>query len=118
MKRVADDAVVKRATGQVERFRDHRGRVVRLTTERWHHIIQHSEMTGQKRNLRMTVADPERVLTSRLDPTVRLYDRRFSASPVGAKYLMTAVKLLEDNGFIITAFYTDEIKGGAEVWAK
>ncbi len=110
--------MVKRGTGHVERFRDYRGGVVRLTTERWHHIIQHSEMTGQKRNLRMTVADPERVLTSRLDPTVHLYYRRFPASPVGAKYLMAAVKVLEDDSFIITAFFIDEVKGGAEVWAK
>jgi len=31
---------------------------------------------------------------------------------------MVAVKILEDDAFIITAFFTDEVKGGTQIWPK
>jgi len=106
---------VTRAT---RRIRDYAGRTVRLTAERWQHLVEHSEMVGQERKLRQTLRAPQTVLTSRLDPTVHLYYRFFRKSPVGAKHLMAAVKMLEQDAFVITAFFTDEIKGGSQVWPK
>ena len=98
--------------------KDYAGRRVRLTEERWRHILEHPEMAGQERKLREVLRAPERVFTSRLDPTVHLYYRFYRRSPVGPKYLMATVKILEQDAFIVTAFFTDELKGGSEIWAR
>jgi hypothetical protein len=97
---------------------DYRGRKVRLTGERWQHVIEHAEMAGQLPRLRSTLRSPDRVLLSRLDTSVHLYYRRFERTPVTSKHLMVAVKDLDDDAFVITAFFTGEVKGGAEIWAK
>jgi hypothetical protein len=31
---------------------------------------------------------------------------------------MVAVKVLEEDAFVITAFFTDEVKGAEQIWAK
>ena len=82
------------------------------------HIVEHPEMLGQERKVRTALRAPHKVMTSRLDATVHLYYRLFPRSPVGRKYLMVAVKGLEDDAFVITAFFTDEIKGGRTVWPR
>lgn len=75
-------------------------------------------MAGQERKLREVLRAPKKVLTSRLDLTVHLYYRFYRRSPVGPKYLMVAVKILEQDAFVITAFFTDELQGGSEIWAR
>ncbi len=97
---------------------DYRGRNVRLTDERWRHVIEHAEMMGQLRKLRSTLHSPDRVLHSRLDASVHLYYRWFESTTVGSKHLMVAVKDVGADAFVITAFFTDEVKGGSELWAK
>ena len=58
------------------------------------------------------------VFTSHKDSSVHVYYRRYSRSPVGSKHLMVAVKILEQDAFVITAFFTDEVKGGEQIWPK
>jgi hypothetical protein len=101
-----------------KRITDYSGRTVRLTEERWQHIIEHSEMAGQQPRLQRTLKEPSRVLTSQLHASVHLYYRLFERSPVGRKYLMVAVKMLQDDAFVITVFFTDELKGGQTLWPK
>ena len=98
--------------------KDYAGRVVRLTDERWRHILDHPEMSRQKRRVRETLKEPDMVFTSHRDSSVYLYFRFYPRSPVGRKYLMVAVKILEADAFIVTAFFTDEIKGGSQLWPK
>ena len=97
---------------------DYRGRKIRLTDERWQHAIEHAEMAGQLSRLGWTLRSPDRVLRSRLDTSVHLYYRWFPRTPVTSKHLMVAVKDLDDDAFVITAFFTGEVRGGAEIWAK
>jgi hypothetical protein len=105
-------------TPATKTIKDYAGRVVQLTAERWQHVIEHSEMRGQKHKLRQTWREPHRVLTSRLDSSVHLYYRLYERSPAGWKCLMVAVKVLRDAAFVITAFFTDELKGGKNIWPK
>jgi hypothetical protein len=105
-------------TPTTKRIKDYSGRTVRLSAERWQHVVEHSEMVGQERKLRQTLREPQKVLTSRLDSSVHLYYRLYERSPVGRKYLTAAVKMLDEDAFVITAFFTDEIKGGSIVWPK
>ncbi len=57
-------------------------------------------------------------VTSRLDSSVHLYYRLSEHSPVGRKYLLAAVKVLSDDAFVVTAFFTDEVTGGENVWPR
>lgn len=47
-----------------------------------------------------------------------MYYRYYARSPVGSKHLMVAVKILEQDAFVITAFFTDDVKGGEQIWPK
>ena len=31
---------------------------------------------------------------------------------------MVAVKIFEEDAFVITAFFTDEVKGGEQIWPR
>lgn len=73
-------------------------------------------MVGQRAKLRATLREPGLVLCSRLDESVHLSYRLFRRTPVGTKYLLVAVKILEQDAFIVTAFFTDEAKGGRQLW--
>ena len=100
------------------KIKDYAGRWVRLTAERWQHVVRHPEMPGQERKLRRTLRQPDIVLTSRLDSSVHLYYRLYRRSPVSRKYLMAAVKILDQDAFVITSFFTGETEGAAEIWAR
>ena len=103
---------------RARRIIDYANRTVRLTDERLLHILEHSEMAGQVRRIREVLQKPDFVYTSHKDSSVHVYYRHYSRSPVGSKHLMVAVKILEQDAFVITAFFTDEVKGGEQIWQK
>jgi hypothetical protein len=103
----------------MERFKDVHGRQVRFTGERREHIeSDHPEMSGQLEKIENTLSSPDIIVKSRTDPQVELFYRNYRTTPVTEKYLCVAVKTLEDNLFIITAYFTDTIKGGEVLWGK
>ena len=65
-----------------------------------------------------TVVSPLCVVQSSSDPTVELSYQRYPATRVGDKYLCVVVKLLPADAFIITAYLTDQIKRGVELWSS
>jgi hypothetical protein len=52
------------------------------------------------------------------DSSVHVYYRHYARGPVGSKHLMEAVRILEEDAFVTTAFFTDEVKGGEQIWPK
>jgi len=66
---------------------DHEGGQIRLSDERRSHILEHPEMVGLDAEIGMTVRDPEIVLRSRTDESVRLYYRSCQTTIVGRKWL-------------------------------
>jgi hypothetical protein len=103
---------------RTRRMTDYEGRRVRLTDERLGHIHEHQEMVGQERRISEVLQKPDVVFTSHKDSSVHVYYRRYARSPVGSKQLMVAVKILKEDAFAITAFFTDEVKGGDQIWPK
>ena len=75
-------------------------------------------MVGQERRIREVLQKPDVVLTSQKDSSVHVYYRQYARGPVGSKQLMVAVKILEQDAFVITAFFTNEVKGGEQIWPK
>ena len=100
-------------------FEDIYHRRIRLTDEREEHIeTDHPEMSGQKGKVQDTLLDPDRVVRSRTDPDVELFYRHYATTPVSEKYLCVVVKVIWDDLFIITAYFTDTIKRGETLWRK
>src|SRR5687768_14495098 len=97
-------------------FKDHRGRQVRVTDERWEHILEHREMIGLDEAVEVAVGDPELVIVSKSDPTCLLNYRFISAPRFGDMWLCAVVKYLENDAFLVTAYLTDKIKAGQQVW--
>ena len=100
-------------------FRDLHGRSVRLTEERLLHFqTEHPEMAEQLSRLSETLAAPDRIIRSRTDETVELFYRHYSSTPVTSKFLCIVIKAVQNDAFIITAYYTDTVKKGEILWDK
>lgn len=95
---------------------DYEGRSVRLTEKRWRHIEEHPEMIGLRRALAETLREPEAVIQSGSDPLARLYYRFYHRTMVGGKHLCLAVKVRQDDAFVVTAYLTDRVMKGTVLW--
>lgn len=99
-------------------LRDYKGTVIRLTAERRAHILGHPEMSGLEQALAETLLAPERVVESLSDPTAALHYRFFLGTHVGDKWLCVVVKYTALDAFVLTAYLTDKIKKGIQLWPK
>ena len=98
-------------------FNDIHNRVIRLTAERRQHLqTAHPEMTEAILRIAETLTKPDKIARSRTDTTVELFYRYYPSTAVTSKFLCTVVKVLPDDNFIITAYYTDTIKRGESLW--
>ena len=104
------------ADGDTFLLTDYQGRTVRFTGERQRHVLEHPEMVGQLGRIAETVSSPELVVMTRLDKSVHVYHRFYNTTPVTSKYLQVAVKLLADDAFVLTAFYSSRPKRGETIW--
>jgi hypothetical protein len=92
------------------------GFTVHVTRERWSLIttIKHPVMLGCEGAVKQTLENPEQVRQSRSDPEVLLF---YQAS--GEKRWVCAVaKHATEQSFLITAYPTDAIKEGTQIWPK
>jgi hypothetical protein len=87
-----------------------------LTDERLAHILEHPEMVGLDDAIGETLSQPQRVIQSLSDPQARLYYRYYVGTRVGDKYLCVVVKVVGADAFVLTAYLTDTIKKGYQLW--
>ena len=100
-------------------FKDIYGRQIRLTDRRQEHIeADHPEMVGQFDKILNTLLNPDKIVRSRTDPQVELFYQSYKATPVTDKHLCVIVKAGTNDLFIITAYFTDTIKGGQMLWER
>lgn len=95
---------------------DYNGREIRLTIERKQHILEHPEMSDQFERIKETLEHPETVIATHNDSTVHVYHRYYEMTPVTSKFLQVAVKLLDGDAFVLTAFYSRREKKGTVIW--
>jgi len=94
-------------------------RSIRLTVERRLHLeTAHPEMIDQVLRVAETLATPDTIVRSRTDAMGELFYKHYPSTPVTDKFLCTVVKVLPEDLFIITAYYTDTVKRGAILWEK
>jgi len=100
-------------------LRDIWGNELRLTQERLAHLSEHPEMRRQEDRLPQTLLEPDVVIQSQSDETVRLFHRFYSGTIVGDKHLCVVVKYPQKaSAFIITAYFTDKVKTGGVLWKR
>ncbi len=81
--------------------RSKHGILIRLTEERWSHIIdEHGELAELRAEILSTVSDPERILAGNMGERLALR----SLEP--GKWLVVVYREVEEDGFVITAFLT------------
>ena len=73
-------------------------------------------MVGLEQAIEDALAQPAAVVESFSDPQARLYYRFYVGTRVGDKYLCVVVKLLAGDAFVLTAYLTDKIKRGVQIW--
>ena len=95
---------------------DYQNRRVRLTEERLEHILRHPELSAMEGEIDITLKNPEEVRRSRTDETVFLSYRYYTETLIGDKWLCVVVKYLDNDAFVLTAYFTDKIKKGEQVW--
>ncbi len=87
---------------------------VRLTTERWFHIVEnHDEVAGYYDDVLDVVDQPDLVLQGYRGSLVAIrgYGRN--------RYLMVVYReLSEDDGFIITAYFSSKLDRKKIVWKR
>ena len=87
-------------------IKDKDNKIIYLTDEQWKHITtRHSDVNIE--GVKETVLNPLIIKQDKIDRFL-LYYYRFNK--LKRSYLMVAVKYLNDEGFIITGFYTRHIR--------
>lgn len=97
-------------------FTDYRGKTIRFSEERIHHIEEHLEMNHFEEHIRDTLLNPKAVVRSNRDPEASLYYRYYMGTRIGDKWLCIVVKDDNKDAFVLTAYFTDKIKKGEIVW--
>ena len=78
---------------------------IRLTNERWIHIIiGHPELIGYHIKVLETIKDPEAIYAGRSGECIAIKNIK------NEKYMVVIYKELNNDGFVITAFKTNHIK--------
>jgi hypothetical protein len=91
------------------------GKKISFTKERFLHItLRHPELEGKEKEIIETLKNADFVQVSVYDKNVLLYYRLIGKSD----YFVVAVKLLNNHGFIITAYIANMIKKGEVIWKK
>ncbi len=67
-------------------------------------------MVNQIERIKETLIRPDKLITSPKDVNACYYFRHYKETPFPAKFLLVAVKYLNGDGFVITAFYTTQMR--------
>ncbi len=91
------------------------GPAIHLDRKYWAHLIRkkHPSLSGKKSLVQRAVEDPDFVRKSHTDPAVFLYYLAYNAY-----WLCVVCKHENGRGFFVTAYVTDRIKRGEEVWRR
>ncbi len=90
---------------------------IEITVERWNHICeQHPELNTLWETVRITLENPDFIKMSLADRSVRMYYHYFD-NLLGGKYILAVVKTNQRN-FLLTAYVTDYIKAGEDLWKR
>jgi hypothetical protein len=92
---------------------------IRLTESKYDHVCKrHPEVASEIEKMKETLVSPQIVRRSLYDKKVWLFYRFFENTPVTEKYLMVAARVFNDEGLVVTSYFTDKVKIGEEIWRE
>jgi len=94
------------------------GKIVSLNTKRWEHVLSHPEMCRQRLKIKDCLVNPDEIRESERSSKIWLFYKLYQKTPVTTKYVLVVVRIMNGEGFIVTAFFTDKIKKGELIWRK
>ena len=88
---------------------------VRCTIAYWEFIQtqKHPSVFGKIEEIKLTLSAPDEIRKSNKDPNVFLFYR--GQHP---RWMTAVIKRADGFGFLITAYPTDSIKAGEQIWKK
>ncbi len=75
-------------------------------------------MSGQIDKIKETPLNPDAIIRSRTDPNAELFYKYYDITPVTKKYLCVIIKVMTDDLFLITTYFTDTVKRGEMLWER
>ena len=87
-------------------FIDHEGRNIRLSEERWKHINErHPETRGKEKFIEETISMPDFMQEGNKGEFLAI--KKYRKTPItDNKYFAVVYKLIDKDGFLITAYFT------------
>jgi len=89
---------------------DKTGRTVFLTEERYKHIKKHPEMQNTISIIEETIKNPQKIVSLSFDNSIHYFYSHHKNRKSKAKYLRVVVKYTNGEGFIITAYFVEEMR--------
>ena len=91
------------------------GLMVRTTHAYWRKIItfKHPAMARKEEEVKLALHEPDEIRQSVRNESVLLYYRNENDY-----FTCVVVRVLNDEGFIITAYITDRVKEGKRIWRR
>jgi hypothetical protein len=90
------------------------GFTVRCSEAYWQQIVvKHPAMAERLEDVKLTLSDPNQIRQSARDGNVYLFYR---ADP--KRWVCVVTRRLNGDGFLVTAYPTDAIKRGKQIWSK
>ena len=89
---------------------------VDVLRERWSLIVstKHPVMSGHEDDVRAALERPDEVRRSRRDPDVLLFYRLERPG----RWTCAVIRRTDEDGLLITAYPTDAVKEGEQIWVK
>jgi hypothetical protein len=85
---------------------------IRLTAERWYHIVEnHDDVAGHYDDVLETIENPDLVLRGYKDALIAV-----SGAGRGKYFCVVYREIVKDDGFVISAFFTDQINRRQILW--
>lgn len=96
------------------------GNTIRITARQWAHVTEaHDYMSGNLDKVLETISDPERIIAGEAGESLAL--RYYESTNITSKTVV-AVYRDEQDGFLITAFFTSKpdriAKRGETLWSQ
>jgi hypothetical protein len=94
------------------------GKRIRLTESQKRHIaFFHPEALVDENKLKGTINSPDMV-TEGGGPKVRVLYKLYASTPASEKHLAVVVKEFNQEGFIVTSYFTDRVRRLRVLWKR
>jgi len=83
-----------------------------------HILFFHPEITGVMNRIRETLKSPD-IAAEGATKDTKIYYKFYQSTPVASsKYLVVVIRVLNEEGFIITSYFTERVRRGKILWRK